>query len=411
MALDASGRLFGFLAVPPQLEKQISGVAPEPNWNQMLADSGLDLATLKTADPTWLPPQPFDRRFGWRGFYPEDPKTEIQVSAASYRGKPIYFHVIGPWSVSWRMQTRPLTRSSMVRETTMVISGFACLVVAGLFARRNVRLGRGDRRGAIRISVFAFCAVLVAVLLTAHHVLDLGAEWQIFTRAAGGAFFVAAFLWLLYLALEPFVRRQWPQLLITWNRLLAGNFRDPLIGRDLLAGVLSGSIAALGVHVANALPAWVNLPGETTIPSAPLALGSIQELLGYLLGAVATALLPAFATIFTLFLTRSLLRNYWLSVVATGLLVLLVNLGGENFAVELPFVLLITVAVMVMALRFGIVAVAVTVFTMELLDSFPITLDLSKWYASHSLFMLAVLLAMLIYGFRVATGNKPLLAD
>ncbi len=411
VALDASGRLFGFLAVPPQLEKQNSGVAPEPNWNQMLADSGLDLATLKTADPTWLPPQPFDRRFGWRGFYPEDPKTEIQVSAASYRGKPIYFHVIGPWSVAWRMQTRPLTRSSIVRETTMVTSGFACLVVAGLFARRNVRLGRGDRRGAIRISVFAFCAVLAAVLLTAHHVLDLGAEWQTFTRAAGGAFFVAAFLWLLYLALEPFVRRQWPQLLITWNRLLAGNFRDPLIGRDVLAGVLSGSIAALGVHVANALPAWVNLPGETTIPSSMLALGSIQELLGYLLGAVATVLLPAFATIFTLFLTRSLLRNYWLSVTATGLLVLLVNLGGENFAVELPFVLLITVAVMVMALRFGIVAVAVTVFTMELLDSFPITLDLSKWYASHSLFMLAVLLAMLIYGFRVATGNKPLLIE
>jgi hypothetical protein len=412
VALDASGKLFGFLAVPRQVEeKQNSGVAPEPNWNQMLAETGLDLTTLKAADPTWLPPQPFDRRFGWRGFYPEDSKTEIQVSAASYRGKPVYFHVIGPWSVAWRMQTRPLTRSSVVRETTLVISGFACLVVAGLFARRNVRLGRGDRRGAIRISVFAFCTVLAAVLLTAHHVLDLGAEWQIFTRAAGGAFFVAAFLWLLYLALEPFVRRQWPQLLITWNRLLAGNFRDPFIGRDLLAGVLSGSIAALGVHVANALPSWINLPGETTIPSATLTLGSVQELLGYLLGAVATVMLPAFATIFTLFLTRSLLRNYWLSVAATGLLVLLVNLGGENFVVEAPFVLLMTVAVMFMALRFGIVAVAITIFTMELLDSFPITLDLSKWYASHSLFMLAVLLAMLGYGFRVATGNRPLFAE
>lgn len=411
VALDASGRLFGFLAVPPQVEKANVETTPEPDWAPMLADSGLDLATLKPADPTWLSPQPSDHRFGWRGYYPEDPKTEIQVSAASYRGRPVYFHVIGPWSVAWRMQTRPLTRSSIVRDTTGVISGFACLVMAGLFARRNVRLGRGDRRGAIRISVFAFGTVLTAVLLTAHHVLDLGAEWQIFTRTAGVALFVAAFLWLLYLALEPFVRRQWPQLLITWNRLLAGNFRDPLIGRDLLAGVLSGSIAALGVHVANALPAWVNLPGETTIAPASLTLGSVQELLGYLVGAVATVMLPAFGTIFTLFLTRSLLRNYWLSVAVTGLLALLLNLGGENFAVELPFVLLMTVAIMFMAVRFGIVAVAVTIFTMELLDSFPITLDLSKWYASHSLFMLAVLLTMLFYGLRVGTGSRPLLLE
>jgi len=416
VALDASGKLFGFAAVPPQVEKpqveqESSAAAPEPNWSQMLSDTGLDLTSLKTAEPTWLPPQPFDRRFGWRGYYPEDRKIEIQISAASYRGKPVYFHVIGPWSLAWRMQTRPLTRSSVVRETTLVISGFACLVVAGLFARRNTRLGRGDRRGAIRIAVFAFCTLLAAGMLIAHHVPDLGAEWQMITRVVGGALFLAAFLWLLYLALEPFVRRQWPQLLITWNRLLAGNFRDPLIGRDLLAGVLSGSIAALGVHIANALPAWVNLPGETTIPSSLLTLGSVQELLGNLFSMIASVLIPSFGTIFLLFLSRTLLRSYWMSVAVTGIFVLLVNLGGENFAVEAPFVLLMTAAIMFMTVRFGIVALAVTIFTMQLLDSFPITLDLSKWYAPHSLFMLAVLLAMLFYGLKVATGNKPLLAE
>ncbi len=47
-----------------------------------------------------------------------------------------------------------------------------------------------------------------------------------------------AFVWLAYIAIEPIVRRSWPELLFSWSRLLSGRFRDPLVGRDLLAGDL-----------------------------------------------------------------------------------------------------------------------------------------------------------------------------
>ncbi|HXW93284.1 MAG TPA: hypothetical protein VEK33_22235 [Terriglobales bacterium] len=53
----------------------------------------------------------------------------------------------------------------------------------------------------------------------------------------------------------------------------------------------------------------------------------------------------------------------------------------------------------------------VAAFATSLLKNYPITLDLSKWYASPSLFMLAVLVALLFYGLRVASGNRPLLAE
>jgi len=407
--LDGGGRLIGFLAVPPQVDHERTE-APDVNWADMLAATGLNPGTLRPAEPTWLPPFGFDRRFGWRGFYPEDPATEIQISAASYRGKPVYFQAIGPWSLPWRMQARGLATSAIVRQTTLVVGGFALLVMAAWFARNNLRLGRGDRQGAFRISTFTFWVALAASLLTAHHVPDLGAEWQLFIHAAGEALFSAACLWLLYVALEPFVRRNWPELLISWTRLLSGRFRDPLIGRDLLAGILGGAVAALGVHVANALPGWFNLPGQTTIASNILALGSAQELAGFLLRNVLDALVPAFTMTFTLFLARSVLKNYWLSVAATAIMVLLVNLGGENFALEVPFVLLMTLVLMVALLRFGMLAVAVTIFTIQLLNSYPITLDLSKWYASHTLFMLAVLIALLGYGLRIATGNRSLWA-
>jgi serine/threonine-protein kinase len=409
VVLDAGGRLIAFVAVPPQVE-QIAGPASDPNWKQMIADSGIDLATLKPSDTTWLPPLPFDRRFGWHGSYPEDPKTEIQISAASYHGKPVYFHVIGPWSRPWREQARHLTRSSRIRETALIVLPFFFLVLAAVFARRNIRLGRGDRRGAIHISVFAFVESLASWLLAAHDAPDLATEWQLITRAMSQALFAGAFLWLIYLAVEPFVRRQWPELLISWTRLLSGGFRDPLIGRDLLEGILAGGFLALNVHFVNALPNWINVAGETGVPANTLALGSPPELLGFLLGNVRNGFVALFV-VFALFVTRTVLRRYWLSVVATGILVALVNLGGENFVLEAPTVILATVITMFVVLRLGMLALAVTFFTASVLINGPITLDLSKWYAPHSLFLFAVLLVLLFYGLRVATGNKPLLAE
>ena len=410
--LESGGRLVAFVAVPPQVDPT-SAPAPDPNWSDMLATSGIDPASLKSAEPTWLPPTGFDRRFGWRGFYREDPKTDMEISAASYRGKPVYFHVIGPWSTAWRMQIqRPLSRSSVVRETTFLAGGFFTLILAALFARHNIRLGRGDRRGAFRISAFVFSVAMIAGLLTSHHIPALGEEWQMFVRMIGQALFAAAFVWLYYLALEPYVRRQMPELLISWSRLLAGKFRDPLIGRDLLVASLLGTIAALGVHISNSLSFWHNIPGETTIPTNPLTLSSARDVLGYVLGSLlANGIFPALAITFSFFLVRLLLRNYWLSVAVTGILVLLTGLGGENFAVEMPFVVLTTSVIMFALLRLGILAVAVGLFVLTLLTSFPITVDFSQWYSTQSLFMFAVFLALLFYGFRVALGSHPLLGE
>ena len=39
------------------------------------------------------------------------------------------------------------------------------------------------------------------------------------------------------------MRRRWPATLVSWSRLLAGGFRDPLVGRDVLFGCLLGSFS------------------------------------------------------------------------------------------------------------------------------------------------------------------------
>src|SRR4029079_8452306 len=73
---------------------------------------------------------------------------------------------------------------------------------------------------------------------------------QMLSRGPVLVLFVPAFVWLLYVALEPHVRRIWPETMIGWSRLLAGSVRDPLVGRDVLVGVLVaiGDGLILGLH-------------------------------------------------------------------------------------------------------------------------------------------------------------------
>jgi serine/threonine-protein kinase len=51
-------------------------------------------------------------------------------------------------------------------------------------------------------------------------------------------------LWVIYLALEPWLRRRWPHTMIGWTRYTAQGIRDPLVGRDLLVGVGFGLLTA-----------------------------------------------------------------------------------------------------------------------------------------------------------------------
>ena len=111
--------------------------------------------------------------------------------------------------------------------------------LAALLAWRNVRAGRGDIRGASRLAAFVFGVELLEWLCNAHHVSTIH-ELTLFLGGVSWAAFAAGFVWMLYVALEPYVRRRWPQSMITWNRLLAGGFRDPLVGGHLLVGVAWG---------------------------------------------------------------------------------------------------------------------------------------------------------------------------
>src|SRR5262245_26918398 len=69
------------------------------------------------------------------------------------------------------------------------------------------------------------------------------------------------FFWVVYLAFEPFVRRRWPGRIVSWSRVLAGGFHDPLVGRDVLIGAVFGlGVILCNFYLATLVPQLLGYP-------------------------------------------------------------------------------------------------------------------------------------------------------
>jgi hypothetical protein len=409
LEMDAHGHLLQLLVVPPQVDDS-QGSTAEPNWSTCFAEAGLDISRFSPAGPKWLPPVPFDKLSDWDGAEPQQPGVPVHVTAASYRGKPVYFQVIGPWSRPARMQESPQTLARRIAAATFTFFLLAVWIGGFFLARRNIRLGRGDRKGATRIAVVIFAANSLSSLLTWHPVAKLDAAFPFFTTQVAIGLFVAAIAWLTYVALEPYLRRRSPQLLISWTRLLDGRFRDPLIGRDLLAGALLGSAYAVVVYFRNALPGWMNIPGRYPLDPGRFPLGNTAQVASQFAGAVFLALISSLSLMSLLVLAQLIFRKRWLAIAVWGLVLFLILLPGLNLFLEVPTIALEVLIILIAMNRFGLLAFAFTQFFSAVLAIFSQSFDFSHWYSVRSWFALLVCIALALYGFRRALGGKPILS-
>ena len=224
------------------------------------------------------------------------------MDQAAWRGRPVYFEVNGPWATPERGNTVRRDNPMMVWATNIIF--VAMFLLGGMLAWRNWSQGRSDRKGAFRLTVFVFLCHIVSAMVGSRVIVNNLAHCYV----------PASIVWTAYLGLEPYVRRRWPTMLISWSRLLAGRFRDPLVGRDALFGILIGIVLNLiSILFMNISP-------------KPLAILPINETLlkglsGVRLAAgnlVLFAVFPAIAALmylFMLFLLRLLARRDWLAVV------------------------------------------------------------------------------------------------
>jgi predicted Ser/Thr protein kinase len=405
VSLGPNGRLLRLQVTPPQFEAT-PGKAMPVDWHVLFAAAGLDTARFRSAEPQWTPPFVCDRREAWVETGAGSSGAPLRIEAAAWRGRPVYFEVIYPWTRPLRQQRFEPTLSARAGHIIVVFLMWSAMLGACLLARRNVNRGRGDRRGAFRLAIFALLANLLSWLFKANHIPTLG-EVRSFLMALNWSLFLAACLWLLYLALEPSVRQRWPKTLISWSRLLAGHFSDPLVGRDLLFGTLFGIsmllLTDLGQFIAERYGALPSAP-RLDLLTSPWSFAA--GLLNSLLASTGYSLL----LLFLIFVLRALLRRQWLVALAcAGIFTGIRLLTSQEFALDLTLTPLLALGIFAILIRYGLVALVSGLFVFDLLGSAPLTGNFDAWYAAYGLAAVAIIAALAVFGFKVSLAGRPLL--
>ncbi|MGB7923852.1 MAG: hypothetical protein WCF57_11465, partial [Pyrinomonadaceae bacterium] len=408
--LDTEGRLISFYGVPPQKEDAPADAAeqPQPDWAILFTEAGLNLSNFKPIPSEWVPLYAYDTRAAWEGVYPEQPQIPVRVEAASYRGRPVYFEVLNPWEMPARQEQPQLSMNNRVL-LAMLVGIFVSILIGGVaLAVRHLHLGRGDRKGAFRVALVTFITGLVGRLST-HHVATFG-EWSILWSSIQYALLIAGLFWLLYIALEPFVRRRWPARIISWTRLLAGDFRDPLIGRDILIGAVLG-IGLIPIQfITKLIPEWLGWP-SVALAFEP---GTVQLGLRYAVEAlpsqIQSGLLFGLGLLFLLLLHTIILRNERLALGATWLVcAVTLYFAASDQPLRLITAPLGAALLLLPLFRYGLLAMISAQFFHHLWIFYPATFNLSAWYAGSFVVGLIASLALVFYAFYISLADQPLL--
>jgi serine/threonine-protein kinase len=405
--LDMDGHLHWFIGVPPQREPPGSESA-KPDWAVPFREAGLDLANFKEVASTSVPLHAYDTRAAWDGADPAHPELKTHVEAAAFRGKPVYFETIYPWDQPMRQEQTPA--SGRDRALTFILIAVYLIVLVGsvLIARKHLNMGRGDRRGATRLALVFLTLRLLYWLFMEHHNGSADYEFGLFLIHLALAVFTSGFLWVLYVALEPFVRKRWPQRIISWSRLLAGGYRDPLVGRDILIGsvfgvgmILLGLLTSIGLR-------WVGRPPLLSYNPGSYDIGS-HLFVGKFLSQMNAGIFIPFFSLFLLLLFVMVLRRERLAFALLWLLLAIVNvLIGNVHALMIPLAALSAFLAVFVLYRFGLLAAASAFFFAHLWVFYPMTTELSAWYATDFLMALTICVALVIFGFYTSLAGQSL---
>jgi serine/threonine-protein kinase len=386
--LDAHGVLVEYVRVPAPDE---APATTAPDWPAILRRAGLE--TARPATPAAIPPVFGNERLAWDS---EARGVPIRAEAAAFQGRPVWFRA--------RDRSAPSDDSSSVTGSIAYFGLFlvlAMFLLAGFLARRHLRMGRGDRDGARRIAVFGAFGVIFSSYLLEPSRLGPAVVWLFVLNAS----FITIAYWVCYLALEPLVRRRWPDTLVSWTRLLRGRLLDPLVGRDVLLGVLGGVVVAL-VGQAGRLAqgaAAVRWPGWSGM------LAGRWTVLGASIGNISEALLECLFLLLLLALFRQVLRRSW-AALAAALMLLIVPFHLGSLA-DLVSHILIRGLLWGLLIRPGLLAAVVAMSVRSFLGVSLMTTHLGAWYADQAISGIVATLALAAWGFKGTLGGRPLFGE
>jgi serine/threonine-protein kinase len=250
-----------------------------------------------------------------------------------------------------------------------------------------------------------------------------GALGQLSTGPVLGHALIHGFqIWLCYLAMEPYVRRIWPRMLVAWVRLMSGRWRDPLVGREVLIGLSLGMLIYLGMTLVDAAAKWLGFLNFAPIPGfyALTGIASPGRQVYSLCLVMTSALLQVMSVLVLLLVFRIVTGRTWAALL---IVVALYTIGTRSWyfgvayareALILTSVLwafLYAVVIGLCLMRFGLVCALSAHIGSTLVSWLVPTMDSQDWYAAPMAVQLIVLGALVGYGSWLSLAGRPLFKD
>jgi hypothetical protein len=409
--LNAEGRLLRLCAIPHRREPAAGPARSQGGWDVLLHPAGLRLDLLSPVAPLQTPPVPYDTWVEWETNL--GPGERMRVTAAAFDGKPVYFDIVPLPPHSY---PAPATddADTVSRLTSDPIILFVCaavaLVAAVLLARRHLLSGQADRRGVFRLCLYFFTLTMVSAVLWPDHVAHFGEEYFLVAKFVAWGLYWCASTAVLYLAFEPSVRRKWPAMLIGWNRVLAGRFRDPVVGRDLLAGTVAGTATVGVAWFVHAAGTWLHLAVGPPFRPALEAFREPRHVAALVVFLLANAVALGLSALFMFLLLhwlpwgRRLAMSAW--IVAFATIVPPYARLNPPWNIGLLAGLAAAVIAALVLQRLGLVAFCMMLLTSDMLTRLPVALEFSSWYANRSLITLVLMVGIGLYGAHTAIGGR-----
>jgi hypothetical protein len=409
---DIAGHLTQFTRVPPQREdvREPDTPAPTMNWRLFFDAAGLDMSAFKPVPSTWVPNTYADERKAWEGPMPGRPDITLHADAASYRGQPAFFQVAGPWSRTQR-QTQEVPQGRGVIRFLQFLIVFGLSIGTCVLAWNNYKTGRGDRRGAGRLVTGWLILFFAAWLIGARFWLEPLTEFSHFLgEFAAVELLDAAIIWLVYMALEPYVRKYSADILMSWSRLLSGRLRDPRVGRDILVGIVAGlAIGIIGCLV-GLVPGWIGYP-----PAPPRNMNlelmmSTRRAVSLLLRLPTVALANGMLITLLFALVRMVVKRTWIATIVTiivGTFVVVSQNGAQLLGIVIPYGIVFSVVYIGVLVRFGMFPLMMAYLTNTIVSN-GLTADVDKLYAPTSIWLMVLVVAMAAFGYYASRAGAPL---
>ena len=400
VVVDGSGRLREFAAVPYAAAGEVSQSMFEAAFRAM----GFDFSRFHEVAATGLPNAPVSQLKTWKGPHPSFPDVELSVDIGSANGGITWSRVRFPWDEPASSPPRPSPFFQVLSQGLTYLFA-AGVLLAAFWAARNWRLGRVDRKGAFRLAAAHFLLNYLCDLGRMHLVPDSAVVLLLY-RTIGDELLWTGTLLLAYVALEPALRARWPHSIVTWNRVLAGHWKDAQVGSHILVGAAVGiaiGVASLGLSF--------NAGRRTWMDSWLLTVSGPQWLAAHA-GQMATAILGGISLIFTVLGLRQLVRSHTLAWALATLIWALVsarNFQPASLALVLPFGIVVYGLVLFILTRLGLLAAIAAVFFSNDVSFVVKGLHWNAWYAPYGLASAALMIGIALFAFWRSLGGRELL--